>query len=139
MIHPTPTKVLLTTTCEPLVRQLSGSLAHGVRLIEPFLHDEPTPTTTMIFEWMRSQSYQRQKLPRGSGMTEAACKVVFTQRLKRSGMSWTIAGGQVILDLRVMRLSRVWDAVHRRYFASKPLPVTCVDTAKAVQQQPLAA
>lgn len=50
MIHPTPTKVLLTTTFEPLVRQLSGSLARGVRLIEQFLHDEPTPTTTMIFE-----------------------------------------------------------------------------------------
>jgi len=50
MIQPTPTKVLLTTTFEPLVRQLSGSLARGVRLIEPFLHDEPTPTTTMIFE-----------------------------------------------------------------------------------------
>jgi hypothetical protein len=90
-------------------------------------------------QWMRYQSYQRQKLPRGSGITEAACKVVFTQRLKRSGMSWTIAGGQVILDLRVIRLSRVWDEVHRRYLASKPLPVTCVDTTKAVQQQPLAA
>jgi hypothetical protein len=50
MIHPTPTKVLLTTTFEPLVRQLSGSLARGVRLIEQFLHDEPTPTTTMTFE-----------------------------------------------------------------------------------------
>ena len=34
---------------------------------------------------------------------------------------------------------RVWDEVHRRYLASKPLPVTCVDTAKAAQQQPLAA
>ena len=50
MIHPTPTKVLLTTTFEPLVRQLSGSLARGMRLIEQFLHNEPTPTTTMIFE-----------------------------------------------------------------------------------------
>lgn len=90
-------------------------------------------------QWMRYQSYQRQKLPRGSGITEAACKVVFTQRLKRSGMSWTIAGGQVIVDLRVIRLSRVWDDVHRRYLASKPLPVTWVDTVKAAQQQPLAA
>jgi hypothetical protein len=89
--------------------------------------------------WMRYQSYKRQKLPQGSGITEAACKVVFTQRLKRSGMSWTIAGGQVILDLRVIRWSRVWDAVHQRYLAAKPLPVTCVDTAKAAQQQPLAA
>jgi hypothetical protein len=43
-------------------------------------------------QWMCYQSYKRQKLPRGSGITEAACKVVFTQRLKRLGMSWTIAG-----------------------------------------------
>jgi hypothetical protein len=89
--------------------------------------------------WMRYHLYKRQKFPLGSGITEAACKIVFTQRLKRSGMSWTMAGGQVILDLRVIRLSRVWDAVHQRYLASKPLPVTCVDTAKAAQQQPLAA
>ena len=90
-------------------------------------------------QWMRYHSYKRQKLPLGSGITEAACKVVFTQRLKRSGMSWTIAGGQVILDLRVIRLSRVWDEVHQRYLASKPLPVTCVDMGQAAQHRPLAA
>jgi len=90
-------------------------------------------------QWMRYHSYKRQKLPLGSGITEAACKVVFTQRLKRSGMSWTIAGGQVILDLRVIRLSRVWDEVHQRYLASKSLPVTCVDMGQAAQHRPLAA
>ena len=50
MIHPTPTKVLLTTTLAPLVRQLSGSLARGVRLIDQFVHDEPTPQKMMTFE-----------------------------------------------------------------------------------------
>jgi hypothetical protein len=89
--------------------------------------------------WMTYALYRCQKWPIGSGITEAACKVVFTQRLKRSGMSWTIAGGQVILDLRVIRLSGVWGAVHQRYLASKPLPVTYVDTANAAQHQPLAA
>ena len=29
MIHTTPTKALLATTLQPLVGQLSGSLAHG--------------------------------------------------------------------------------------------------------------
>jgi len=90
-------------------------------------------------QWMRYHSDQRQRLPRGSGITEAACKVVFTQRLKRSGMAWTIAGGQGILDLRVIRLSGVWDAVHQRYLASKPLPVACGDTGKVAQHRPLAA
>jgi hypothetical protein len=44
--------------------------------------------------WMRYQAYRRQKLPIGSGITEAGCKIVFTQRLKRSGMSWTIEGAK---------------------------------------------
>jgi hypothetical protein len=50
MTHPTPTKVLLTTTFEPLVMQLSGSLARGVRLIDQFVQQEPTPEETMAFE-----------------------------------------------------------------------------------------
>jgi hypothetical protein len=84
-------------------------------------------------QWMRYQAYKRQHLPLGSGITEAACKIVFTQRLKRSGMSWTITGGQVILDLRVIWLSGVWDAVHQRYLASKPLPVTQEAMTKGAQ------
>jgi hypothetical protein len=73
--------------------------------------------------WMRYQAYRRQHWPIGSGITEAACKIVFTQRLKCSRMAWTREGGQVILDLRVISLSGVWDTEHQRYLASKPLPV----------------
>jgi hypothetical protein len=47
-------------------------------------------------QWMRYHLYKRQHLPLGSGITEAGCKIVFTQRLKRSGMSWTIEGGHVM-------------------------------------------
>ena len=50
MVHSTPTKVLLTTTFEPLGMQLSGSLARGVRLIDQFVQDEPTPKKMMTFE-----------------------------------------------------------------------------------------
>jgi hypothetical protein len=50
MIHPTPTKTLLTTTFESLVMQLSGLLARGTRLIDPFIQTEPTPPNTMAFE-----------------------------------------------------------------------------------------
>jgi hypothetical protein len=51
MVHTTPTKALLTTTLRPLVVQLSGPLAQGVRLVEQFLHDEPTPQKMATFEW----------------------------------------------------------------------------------------
>jgi hypothetical protein len=37
-----------------LVVQLSGSRAHGVRLRDQFLHDEPTPQKMAEFEWERS-------------------------------------------------------------------------------------
>jgi hypothetical protein len=40
-VHTTSTKVLLTTTLRPVVAQLSGSLAQGVRLLDQFLHDGP--------------------------------------------------------------------------------------------------
>jgi len=43
MVHITPTKVLLTTTLRPLVMQLSGALAQGIRLLDQCLHKEPTP------------------------------------------------------------------------------------------------
>jgi hypothetical protein len=60
---------------------------------------------------LRYAEYRRQRLPIGSGVTEAACKTVFTQRLKLSGMRWKKPGAQTILRLRVLLLSGVWSAV----------------------------
>ena len=61
--------------------------------------------------WMDYSRYRRLRTPIGSGVTEAACKIVFTQRFKRAGMKWNIADGQPILDLRVLALSRLWSTV----------------------------
>ncbi len=66
--------------------------------------------------------YRRNHLPIGSGVTEAACKTVFSERLKRSGMTWSEEGGQRIVDLRVIHLSGVWSRVHQSYLQSKILP-----------------
>src|SRR5713101_42212 len=63
---------------------------------------------------LRYADYRRQGLPIGSGVTEAACKTVYTQRLKLSGMRWKKAGAQTILTLRVILLSSVWDRVYER-------------------------
>jgi hypothetical protein len=63
---------------------------------------------------VRYAEYRRQGLPLGSGVTEAACKTVFTQRLKLSGMRWQRAGAQTILALRVILLSGVWEQVYER-------------------------
>jgi hypothetical protein len=65
--------------------------------------------------------FKRLGLPIGSGVTEAACKTVFTQRLKLSGMSWDKKGAQVILNLRVMLLSGIWDEACREMLQAKLL------------------
>jgi hypothetical protein len=80
--------------------------------------------------FMAYAAYRARGLPIGSGITEAACKTVFTQRLKQSGMTWEIEGGQVIVDLRTIWLSRVWDEVHGAYLAAKPLPKTGTQQGK---------
>ena len=66
--------------------------------------------------------YRRNHLPIGSGVTEAACKTVFTQRLKQSGMTWKSEGGQWIVDLRVIQLSGIWSQVYQAYLQAKILP-----------------
>jgi hypothetical protein len=74
--------------------------------------------------WMDYARYRRLGLPIGSGVTEAACKTVFTQRLKRAGMRWHKDSGQVIVDLRVLHLSGIWAEVVRRDLQARPLPET---------------
>lgn len=85
-------------------------------------------------QWMQYASYKRQGMPIGSGVTEAACKTVFSERLKRSGMTWGREGGQVIVDLRVLVLSRVWEPTHRAYLGSRPQP-SVVNTPSHSQAQ----
>ena len=51
--------------------------------------------------------YQAQGLPIGSGVVEAACKTLATQRLKRSGMSWR-DGKQAVLTIRSLQQSDRW-------------------------------
>jgi hypothetical protein len=63
---------------------------------------------------MRYAEYKKVGIPRGSGVTEAACKTIYTQRLKLSGMRWKKAGAQTILNLRVVLLSGVWTEAFQR-------------------------
>jgi len=65
-------------------------------------------------QWMKYNEYRKRHIPIGSGITEAACKTVFTQRLKLSGMRWSREGADRILILRTILLSRVWDATFSR-------------------------
>lgn len=57
---------------------------------------------------MHYAQYLREGLPIASGVIEATCKTLVTQRLKQSGMAWTITGGQAILTLRSLIQSNRW-------------------------------
>ena len=69
-------------------------------------------------KFMQYADYKNDHMPIGSGVTEAACKTIFTQRLKLSGMRWTKDGARVILTLRVILLSGIWDEVYSTYLDS---------------------
>jgi hypothetical protein len=67
-----------------------------------------------------------QHLPIGSGVVEAACKTLVSQRLKRSGMRWRMTGGQAILTFRALcqseRFERAWPLLGETYKRSVTLP-----------------
>jgi hypothetical protein len=56
-------------------------------------------------------------LPIGSGPVEAACKTIVKARMCQSGMRWSKAGGQNVLNLRVLHKSGQWDAAWDHYRA----------------------
>jgi hypothetical protein len=75
---------------------------------------------------MRYGVLRAQHLPIGSGVVEAACKTLVSQRLKRAGMRWRPAGGQAILTFRALcqseRFDRAWQLLGETYTRSVTLP-----------------
>lgn len=73
-------------------------------------------TLTAALKYLRSMedgmqyhAYKEEGLPIGSGVVEAACKTLVSERLKQSGMRWTLRGGQGILTLRGLLQSNRWE------------------------------
>lgn len=69
--------------------------------------------------WMNYAERRRLRVPIGSGVTEAACKIVFSQRFKCAGMKWGIETGAHILNLRVIALSGLWSIARNEMFNSQ--------------------
>jgi hypothetical protein len=67
-------------------------------------------------ERMRYPLFRSQGLFVGSGVVEAGCKTLAAQRLKRSGMFWTLRGANAILALRCCRFNGRFED----YWASRP-------------------
>ena len=58
---------------------------------------------------MRYDEFRRQGFFVGSGVLEAGCRTVIGQRLKQSGMHWTVKGANNIMALRCCFLSNRWE------------------------------
>jgi len=74
-----------------------------------FEHNAPR----MRYKWFRSRG-----LFVGSGVVESGCKAVIGQRLKLSGMRWTVTGADAITTLRCQQASRpedrIWQTRHNQ-------------------------
>lgn len=128
------------TYLEPL---LSGETDAVIAALEAEAHD-PTWTATqrqMVRRtagyflrnrpYMGYDEYLARGWPIGTGVVEGACGHLVKDRMEQSGMRWTKAGAQAVLDLRAVRLNGHWDAYwqfHRRqqherlYGRSAPAP-----------------
>jgi len=63
---------------------------------------------------MRYARFRELGLFVGSGAVEAGCRAVVHQRLKLSGMRWTVRGAGAIIGLRCQAASARWDQVWTR-------------------------
>lgn len=123
---------------------LSGETDAVIAALEAEAHD-PTWTATQrqvvrrtVGYYLRNRPYMcyneylARGWPIGTGVVEGACRHLVKDRMEQSGMRWTKAGAQAVLDLRAVRLNGHWDAYwqfHRRqqherlYGRSAPVPV----------------
>ncbi len=76
-----------------------------------FLNNAPR----MRYHWFRDRG-----LFVGSGVVEAGCKAVIGQRLKQSGMHWTVPGADAIIALRCAEASSQWEATSRNRHNQAP-------------------
>jgi hypothetical protein len=80
--------------------------------------------------YMHYDQYLALGWPIGTGVVEGACGHLVKARLDQSGMRWTLAGAQAVLDLRAVRRNDDWDAYwhshrqrqHRRLYGTTAVP-----------------
>lgn len=82
---------------------------------------------------MRYAEMKDEGLPIGTGVTEAACKTLVTQRLKQSGMRWSQNGGQAILNLRGWAQSERFDQAWAMLAATYRTEITILNNVVSIR------
>ena len=84
---------------------------------------------------MQYAAWRDQGLPIGSGVVEAACKTLVTQRMKNSGMRWGEEGGQAILNVRGWTQSDRFDQAWALLAATYRVDVTIVNNVIPIRSR----
>ena len=99
----------------PRLRRHRRHLQRGPRLPLDGIKKDQLDTALGYFEnnapRMRYHWFRSRGLFVGSGAVESGCKAVIGQRLKLSGMRWTVAGADAITTLRCQQASRPEDQI----------------------------
>jgi len=82
---------------------------------------------------MRYAEMKAEGLPIETGVTEAACKTLVTQRLKQSGMRWSQDGGQAILNLRGWAQSERFDQAWAMLAATYRAEITILNNVESIR------
>ena len=83
------------------LRGLSGAKKKTLRTLTNYLSNNAGR--------MRYDEYLRNGYPIASGVIEGACRHYVKDRMERSGMRWTKAGAQAMLDVRSEFINGEWD------------------------------
>lgn len=86
----------------------AGALKNRYGVLDPVEYRKACAYLRRRMQWMNYKELKSLNISIGSGVTEAGCKVVVSERLKLSGMRWSFEGGQTIMDLRTIKLSGIW-------------------------------
>lgn len=86
-------------------------------------------------EKMRYAEWKADGHPIGSGVVEAACKTLVTQRMKNSGMRWGHEGGQAILNVRGWTQSERFDQAWALLAATYRVDVMLVNNVVPIRRR----
>ena len=120
-------KEWLDKKCHNLKHKIGAAtrILHEMETLYPRLKGEEKENLASVITYFRNQKGRmryaqnvEKNIPIGSGVTEAACKVVVKQRLCQSGMKWKEKGTSLVLSLRCLRLTngrweQFWDKIDK--------------------------
>lgn len=131
---------------ERLLQVLSGQTSAVLQTLEELALSAPAAQREVLkrtigyyrrnLPFMHYDEYLAQGWPIGTGAIEGACGHLVKDRMEGSGMHWTPAGAQAVLDLRAVRINDDWDAYqhfrrqrqHQRLYGSHAIGSSVAET-----------